>query len=515
MSSKALRLSALVLLSTLGLPAPGHDGWAQEVGAARLPDIPKAWDDGAVASLEVPLIEPNFSPSHVLAEYYYRIPVRPIYKGYTVYHPDFEPAGYWEHLKRQAPEEVWPARRPETEAEWIRAGEIVFHAPLRYDAIVSVEDVRDREWYKKARLGGIPLASDGSLPFVRYFVVPAKDKKAEEVVLGNLSCAMCHSRVMPDGSAIMGAQGNFPFDRAVADRYRTNLPVEVVRRFHRASFGVPWLRPDPLAGLDQRPAVGIAEELEAIPPGVLARHRSGAAYPQSIPDLIGLKGRAYLDKTGLVRQRSIADLMRYMALNQEVDDLARFGTFIPAADDFQTRPQAETQARYSDEQLYALATYLYALQPPRNPNGSDPLAARGERVFRREDCRRCHAGTLFTNNKLMPVVDFAVPPEHRMTYAIMDEAIDTAPELTLKTRRGTGYYKVPSLRGVWYRSMFGHDGSCATLEDWFDPHRLDANYRPTGFRGYKVESRAVPGHEYGLDLDSEDKRALIAYLKTL
>ena len=38
---------------------------------------------------------------------------------------------------------------------------------------------------------------------------------------------------------------------------------------------------------------------------------------------------------------------------------------------------------------------------------------------------------------------------------------------------------------------------------------------PTGFRGYKVERRAVPGYEFGLDLDDEDKRALIAYLKTL
>ena len=97
----------------------------------------------------------------------------------------------------------------------------------------------------------------------------------------------------------------------------------------------------------------------------------------------------------------------------------------------------------------------------------------------------------------------------------MDETIDTDPELTLKTRRGTGYYKVPSLQGVWYRSMFGHDGSCATLEDWFDPRRVDEDYRPTGFRGYKVERRAVPGHEFGLDLEEGDRKALIAYLKTL
>jgi hypothetical protein len=48
----------------------------------------------------------------------------------------------------------------------------------------------------------------------------------------------------------------------------------------------------------------------------------------------------------------------------------------------------------------------------------------------------------------------------------------------METRRGTGYYKVPSLRGVWYRGPFEHNGSVATLEDWFDPSRLrDDTYR--------------------------------------
>jgi cytochrome c peroxidase len=44
--------------------------------------------------------------------------------------------------------------------------------------------------------------------------------------------------------------------------------------------------------------------------------------------------------------------------------------------------------------------------------------------------------------------------------------------LALKTRKGTGLYKVPSLRGVWYRGPYLHDGSVASLEDMFDPKRL-------------------------------------------
>jgi hypothetical protein len=46
------------------------------------PTIPKTWDDQAMATLEVPLANPIGSPKHVAADYYYRIPVRPIYRSY-------------------------------------------------------------------------------------------------------------------------------------------------------------------------------------------------------------------------------------------------------------------------------------------------------------------------------------------------------------------------------------------------------------------------------------------------
>ncbi len=37
------------------------------------------------------------------------------------------------------------------------------------------------------------------------------------------------------------------------------------------------------------------------------------------------------------------------------------------------------------------------------------------------------------------------------TYDVLRVSVGTDPRLTLQTRRGTGYYKVPSLKGVWYR----------------------------------------------------------------
>jgi hypothetical protein len=115
---------------------------------------------------------------------------------------------------------------------------------------------------------------------------------------------------------------------------------------------------------------------------------------------------------------------------------------------------------------------------------------------------------------LVPAPGFDPPAEHRAKYDVMDVVVGTDPELTMNTRRGTGYYKVPSLKGVWYRGPLGHSGWVATLEDWFDPARLQPDYTPTGFAGTEGP-HAVLGHPFGLDLPDDDKTALIAYLRTL
>jgi hypothetical protein len=84
----------------------------------------------------------------------------------------------------------------------------------------------------------------------------------------------------------------------------------------------------------------------------------------------------------------------------------------------------------------------------------------------------------------------------------------------LKTRRGTGYYKVPSLKDVWMRPVLEHKGSIGSLEEWFDERRLNDDFVATGFRG-PHKTRAVGGHPFGLRLSAQDKKALIAFLRTL
>src|SRR5215469_5580946 len=264
-------------------------------------------------------------------------------------------------------------------------------------------------------------------------------------------------------------------------------------------------------------SVQIAAIHEQVPPGVLSRHRASSLYPVQVPDLIGVRDRHYLDRTGLQQHRGIVDLMRYAALNQGADDLAGFDGFVPdGPPDFKARPAPDkldplrTQAdRYSDEQLYALSLYVYSLEPPPNPNKFDAMAAQGRRIFDRERCAMCHPPPLYTNHKLTLAEGFTSPPGAEQKYNIILISVGTDPNLALKTRRGTGYYKIPSLKGVWYRGMFGHSGWCVTLEDWFDPRRVRDDYVPTGFKPYGAKTYRVKGHPFGLGLSEEDRKALI------
>jgi hypothetical protein len=136
-------------------------------------------------------------------------------------------------------------------------------------------------------------------------------------------------------------------------------------------------------------------------------------------------------------------------------------------------------------------------------------------VFDHVGCNVCHTPPLYTNNELTPVQEFQTPDIHVSQPDVLQINVDTDANLTMHTRRGSGYYKVPSLKGLWYRGPIEHNGSVATLEDWFDPKRLNDDYVPTGFVGAGVKARAVKGHTYGLSLSEEDRQALIAFLKTL
>ena len=139
---------------------------------------------------------------------------------------------------------------------------------------------------------------------------------------------------------------------------------------------------------------------------------------------------------------------------------------------------------------------------------------RTEKIFS-GSCAGCHTPPLYTNNKLLPAPGFTAPDDHKKKYDVMPVESGTDPGLTLSTRRGTGYYKVPSLRGVWYRGHYLHDGSAASLEEMFDPDRLKETHVRGGWTPPGAKTHAIQGHEFGLKLEPNEREQLIAFLRTL
>jgi hypothetical protein len=99
------------------------------------------WVESELEQLDVPVSVPTYSQKVISPDYYYRIPVAPIYKSYPVYAPGRAPAGYLEKLKRLGPQLAFDPVRLKTKEDWIRAGEIVFDAPTTYGTNVNMEDV--------------------------------------------------------------------------------------------------------------------------------------------------------------------------------------------------------------------------------------------------------------------------------------------------------------------------------------------------------------------------------------
>ncbi len=471
---------------------------------------PATWDEASLREWATPVAGLNIRPGHFSAEEYHAAPIDNL-RTYPAYYPGREPVGYWDMLQSVGPRPLIDPEVLKTDADWIRAGQRVFD---EYD--VAAFRVLDPKIVTLARspqgFDGthVKARPDGTLADLRW--IPTSDG----VALGLSNCAACHTRLMADGTLLRGAPPNE--EPAPLGRFRMGLwgasaielagdalPMSLWR-----SWAAPWINDDIHASLKtmKPPQLGPLFG-SAAAPGMFPRWNGSAFYPTKIPDLIGIKNRKYIDHTATHQHRSPGDLMRYAAL-VSYSDSSDFGSHRMLTDQ-----QRRVPFRATDEALYALTMFIYSLQPPPNPNGNNPGVAAGEKIFQREGCGGCHTAPLYTNNRLTLAQGFTPPPEHFTFLDIMRVSVGTDPHLAMKTRKGTGYYKVPSLKGVWYRGRYLHDGSLTTLEEMFDPARLQDDYLPTGFMPLGQKTRAVPGHTFGMKLNDKERTALLDFLRSL
>ncbi|MGZ3451025.1 MAG: c-type cytochrome [Polyangiales bacterium] len=179
-------------------------------------------------------------------------------------------------------------------------------------------------------------------------------------------------------------------------------------------------------------------------PGRVDVSTTTGTEPARIPDLRPVRFLRYLQWSGAVKQNDVMSLA------------VRIETLIVTARDRAVRPPRAVSL--------ALATYVWSL--------ADGLSTTSPPAAFAKHCGGCHEGPGLSGGLVDP------------------EEVGTDPKLAHSADRGTGFYRVPSLRGVGSRGALMHDGSVADV---------DALLR----------SSHVP------DLDVDERATLAAFLRDL
>ncbi len=477
--------------------------------------IPEAWRQSDLAGYRISLAALGAPPTLVSEHDYYALPEANL-KTYPVYTPDKEPAGYIDWLKQQDPKLLVDPSKLTTPQEWIAAGREVFYGrelPRYTGSEDNLQLIRNPQVLAAYRL---QTTADGVLLGLRYVV-----REKGKVELGTDTCAMCHVQVL-EGRVIEGPPNNTtPFGPLMADLTRRYAQIGPAffdgrRRLQmREDYRVPYLKDDPNLATADLPPDQIAELYDRVPRGVYMRTNTSLTHPVKIANLIGIKDLKYFDRTATARHRDITDLMRYITSIADVTDAL---TIYGDGPNGHLKPEnlglRNGIQRTPDALLYALALYIYSLQPPTNPNPFDEQTRLGKQIFERERCVKCHTPPLYTSNKLTLALGFQPSAAEKKELDILDVSVGTDSGLALQTRKGTGFYRVPSLRMIWTNACFLHDGSIGSLEEMFDPDRLKPGFRSSNWSA-NTPAHAVSGHPFGLGLSSQDRADLIKFLRTL
>ncbi|KIG11790.1 surface antigen protein [Enhygromyxa salina] len=343
---------------------------------------------------------------------------------------------------------LWDGRRPDQLADWIALGRrVFFEYPLRAEPFAE-------HALANPALGeavGLRADADGRWPGVVAFA----DLDGQTRV--GITCALCHV-----GEAVgeAGGEAGAASDSMIPGQARRRLDYGRMRLSYYRDSGTP-IDPD------------LAARMASWGPGRADVTDDDDSDPVAIPDLWGIRELRDLTQAATLRHQHPAAL----AIRQETQLLHANGE----------------RARPPRELAWALAMYVYSLEPPARPPAAEPDLASdaGRRIFER-DCARCHRDATGSG-----------PP-------MPADTIGTDPALAFGHARGTGLYRPAPLIRVAEAGPYLHDGSVASLEELLSPSRFAPSYR-AGVHG----AGPVMGHRFGTDLAKDERAALQAFLESL
>jgi len=201
-------------------------------------------------------------------------------------------------------------------------------------------------------------------------------------------------------------------------------------------------------------------ELHQLGPGRVDLLLDGVFNPYAIPDMGGIADQPYLQQNANWHHRGAVTL----AIRCET-------LFITAGSERFRIPRALS---------WAVSSYLRGLPPPEPLLEADEQSAAGALLFTELGCESCHS-----------------PPSYTSEVLVSLDTVGTDPAAGSSTVRATGYYRIPSLRGVARTAPYLHHGAVESLEELFNPDREE------------------PGHLWGRDLDADSREQLITFLRSI
>jgi mono/diheme cytochrome c family protein len=376
---------------------------------------------------------------------------------------------------------------------------------------------------------------------VNHAYTAVKAANGEVIVAPN--CLQCHAQVF-DGRLYVGL-GNSMID--FTDRKKLNARGAVVaekmlakgdqRKFEAAE---PFIRSMKAIGDELYTEVRGVNSADRLA-DLLVAHRD--------PQTLRWSDRPVMDVSGQVVPTDTPPwwlLKKKHAMFYNGFGRGDFGRFLMASNLLTVSDSSE--AREVDGHFNDVLAYIYSIQPPRYPRPVNAALARKGGVLYVQYCAKCHGhngdggdypnllipASLIGTDSLLYKSNFQSP----QFIAWFNKSWFAQGDHPARLEPFDGYI-APPLDGIWITAPYLHNGSVPTLEGvlnskarpayWsrdfdnpqYDYVRVGWKYaEEAGPRGSAVYNTTLPGygnygHTYGDALSTQQRKALIEYLKTL